>query len=130
MLTTVGSATVGLLVVSNSASGAKPKILGPADLTKSQFDPVVGSSFTVQSEATHISLMLVKVEGGKPLSQKFKINRLPFSLTFQAAPGTAALAGGIYSLAHKTLGLIAGLFLSPIGRPSATKGRQYQAVFT
>jgi hypothetical protein len=129
MLATVGSTTAGYLLVSAGTRGTQPKTLGPGDVTKALLDPLVGTTFTAQNATTSVALTLVKVEGRAEYTQKFKIPRQPVTVTFSARLG-ARPADGIYSLTHPAVNRIAGVFLSPIGRPSAAKGSQYQAVFS
>lgn len=92
-------------------------------VTLAQFEPLVGSSFTLQlDDATCLTAQLIEARPGQHPSTE---GRAPFSLTLEA-PHEPALPQRIYRLAHAQLGSL-DLFLVPVAR-SAT-GLHYEAVF-
>jgi len=92
-------------------------------LTRADFGPLVGSSFSLEAHDVTLELQLIASDSaGAPESSA---PRQPFSLLFRG-PHSPLLAQQIHPLNHSSLGVLE-IFLVPIGPDD--QGQRYQAIF-
>jgi hypothetical protein len=99
-----------------------------ADLTLSDFEPLVGQTFSLQTGENQSGIAFVLSEAAAlgSASSAPGSARTPFSLIF-VGPLQPVVAQAIYTLEHPTLGRLE-LFIVPVGQNP--QGMQYQAIFT
>lgn len=96
----------------------------PAQLTADDFEPHVGTDFTVVDGDASIAMTLAAVQRGPARNHGERTE--PFSLVFSAPPGTT-WPQRMYTFEHPTLGANV-VFVVPIG-PSSDQTMLYEAVF-
>ena len=93
------------------------------ELNCDHFTESVGTDFQATIEGQSFGFQLIEAQ--EHSSEMPGSSRKPFSLLFQAPPGTS-FPQGMYELSHETIGTLA-LFLSPVGQTD--QGMQLEAVF-
>jgi len=96
-------------------------------LTATDFDPLVGTPFTVtaQSEVVALDLLTVTPLRAPPARAGAAVRRGPFSLVFRARTAKY-LPQGTFALSHERLGQL-DVFMVPVGRDA--DGLLLEAVF-
>lgn len=93
-------------------------------LTVLQFEPEVGSTFTISFTDARFELELREVQALKYHDPKIHA-RHPFSLVF-VCPDERVLEQGVYAIEHERLGMLE-IFIVPINADA--DGVHYEAVF-
>lgn len=113
-----GRASATLLPMTNQPEAVAPR------LTFEQFEPEVGSTFTISFTNARFELELREAAALKYHDPKIHA-RHPFSLLF-VCPDERLLQQGVYAIEHERLGMLE-IFIVPI--KADADGVHYEAVF-
>ena len=130
----VGAGAVPLLRVGSLAGidgivsrSVRNRKLSLAMLTKSDFEPCVGTTFTMEIDTgMNVPVELIEVVGFSERSRREGATREPFSLVFRGERGLQ-VNQQIFKLNHPEIGS-QELFLVPLGPDE--KGMRLEAVFS
>lgn len=99
------------------------------ELTHVDFEPLINTVFAVtitETDTISLELTSVRTMPESPQSPTPVARKQSFALIFRG-PAQPLLPQCMYNFGHPTLGIIAGMFIVPIGANS--ESAQYEAVF-